>query len=76
MQEPQKELDLSFVTLDHLESTQFLFPGSQISMHEYFHKIPRCSICRNIGFLPRDPMPAKKLTKIEMRRQAKFIDKA
>lgn len=72
----KKELDLSFVTLEHLESDDCLYPGTQVTMHEYFHKLPRCSICRNIGFLPRDPLPAKKLTKIEQRRKTKQIEKA
>jgi len=75
-EESIKELDLSFVTLEHLESKDFLFPDSQITMFDYFHKLPRCTICRNIGFLPRDPLPAKKLTKIEQRRKTKSIEKA
>ena len=70
------ELDLSFVTLDHVESKDILYPGPQITMHNYFHKLPRCSICRNIGFLPRLPQPAKQLTKIEIRRKTKAIEKA
>lgn len=64
------------MTLEHLESKDFLYPGTNVTMHEFFHKLSRCSICRNIGFLPRDPFPAKKLSKVEQRRRTKSLEKA
>jgi hypothetical protein len=34
-------------------------------MHDYFHRLPRCTICQNVGFLTRDPLPTRKVPKGE-----------
>ena len=37
--------------------------SEKISMNQFMHDMPRCQVCRAIGFLPRNPFPLKKTKK-------------